>query len=103
MCFDNHDLDANPPKSLLPIYAVMQRMGPEIEFQTLHTTPEDFEGTIRKGVSLGASSIELWQDYQGFPLVPDATLKRWATISKDSDRSLDCRADGVHGFQVAGA
>jgi hypothetical protein len=78
--FDNHDLDANPPKSLLPIYAVMQRMGPEIQFQTLHTTPEDFEGTIKKGVSLGASSIELWQDYQGFPLVPDATLKRWATM-----------------------
>jgi hypothetical protein len=78
--FDNHDLDANPPKSLLPIYAVMQKMGPEIEFQTLHTTPEDFEGTIKKGVSLGASSIELWQDYQGFPLVPDATLKRWATM-----------------------
>ena len=78
--FDNHDLDANPPKSLLPIYAIMQRMGPEIEFQTLHETPEDFEGTIKKGVSLGASSIELWQDYQGFPLVPDATLKRWATM-----------------------
>ena len=78
--FDNHDLDANPPKTLLPIYAAMQKMGPEIEFQTLHTTPEDFEGTIRKGVSLGASSIELWQDYQGFPLVPDATLKRWAAM-----------------------
>jgi hypothetical protein len=46
----------------------------------LHTTPKDFEGTIRKGVSLGASSIELWQDYQGFPLVPDDTLKRWATM-----------------------
>jgi hypothetical protein len=78
--FDNHDLDANPPVTLLPIYAAMQKMGPEIEFQTLHTTPEDFEGTIKKGVSLGASSIELWQDYQGFPLVPDATLKRWAAM-----------------------
>lgn len=78
--FDNHDLDADPPKSLLPIYAIMQRMGPEIEFQTLHTTPKDFEGTIRKGVSLGASSIELWQDYQGFPLVPDDTLRRWAAM-----------------------
>ncbi len=78
--FDNHDLDANPPKTLLPIYAAMQKMGPEIEFQTLHTTPEDFEGTIKKGVSLGASSIELWQDYQGFPLIPDATLKRWAAM-----------------------
>ena len=26
--FDNHDLDANPPRSLLPIYAVMQENGP---------------------------------------------------------------------------
>ena len=25
-------------------------------------------------------AIELWQDYQGFPLVPDATLKQWATM-----------------------
>ena len=78
--FDNHDLDTNPPRSLLPIYGVMQKMGPKLEFQTLHETPGDFDGTIQKGVSLGASGIELWQDYQGFPLVPDATLKRWATM-----------------------
>jgi hypothetical protein len=85
--FDNHDLDATPPRTLLPIYAVMQKMGPEIEFQTLHTTPEDFEGTIKKGLSLRASSIELWQDYGGFPLVPDDTLKRWAAmIEGESDR-----------------
>jgi hypothetical protein len=56
-----------------------RKMGPEIEFQTLHTTPKDFEGTIKMGVSLGVSSIKLWQDYQGFPLVPDDT-KRWATM-----------------------
>jgi len=78
--FDNHDLDVDPPKTLLPIYAAMRKMGPEIEFQTLHETPKNFEGTIRKGVSLGASSIELWQDYQGFPLVPAASLKRWAAM-----------------------
>ena len=77
---DNHDLDANPPNTLLPIYAAMQKLGPEIAFQTLVMTPDDFEGTIRKGVSFGASSIEVWQDYQGFPLAPDATLKRWAAM-----------------------
>ena len=77
---DNHDLDATPPRSLLPLYDVMTKLGPEIEFQTLHETPEDFEGTIKKGVALGASSIELWQDFHGFPLVPDATLKRWAAM-----------------------
>jgi hypothetical protein len=78
--FDNHDLDADTPKSILPLHAAMQRMGPEIQFQTLHTTPPNFEGTIKRGVSLGASSIELWQDYGGFPQVPDATLKRWAAM-----------------------
>jgi hypothetical protein len=76
--FDNHNLDADPPRAILPIYAAMQRLGPEIEFQTFRTTPQDFEGTIKKGVALGASSIELWQDYKGFPLVPDADLRRWA-------------------------
>jgi hypothetical protein len=78
--FDNHDLDASPPPAILPIYAAMQRLGPEIEFQTFKETPEDFDGTIKKGIALGASSIELWQDFGGFPLLPDATLKSWAAL-----------------------
>jgi len=77
---DNHDLDVSPPRSVLPLYAEMTNLGPEIEFQTLHENPDDFEGTIQKGVSMGASSIELWQDYHGFPEVPDATLKGWAAM-----------------------
>ena len=76
--FDNHDLDADPASSIGPIYRTMKALGPEIEFQTFHETPSNFTGTIRKGVALGASSIELWQDFGGFPLVPDATLMRWA-------------------------
>jgi hypothetical protein len=78
--FDNHDLDVDTPKTILPLHAAMQRMGPEIQFQTLHATPPNWEGTIKRGVALGASSIELWQDYGGFPQVPDATLKRWAAM-----------------------
>ena len=81
--FDNHDLDATPVSTILPIYAAMQKLGPEIEFQTYRETPEDFEGTIRKGIALGASSIELWQDFKGFPLVPDQTLKAWAALFPD--------------------
>lgn len=77
---DNHDLDANPPKGVLPLYAEMRNLGPEIEFQTFRENPTDFEGTIQKGVSIGATGIELWQDYNGFPLVPDAQLKRWAAM-----------------------
>lgn len=76
--FDNHDLDTTPPKTILPLYDAMKRLGPPIEFQTFHVTPTD--GTIKKGVSLKAGSIELWQDYKGFQFVPDAKLKEWAAM-----------------------
>jgi hypothetical protein len=78
--FDNHNLDTAPAKAVLPIYEFMKRMGGPIEFQTGGATPKDFEGTIRYGVSLGANSIELYQDFGGFPYVPDQLLKRWATM-----------------------
>ena len=79
--FDNHNLDNQElPKPLLPLYALMKKLGPEIVFQTYRTNPDDFDGTIRMGVEHGATSIELWQDYRGFPLVPDAQLKRWAAM-----------------------
>ena len=58
----------------------MKQLGPEIVFQAYRTTPKDFEGTIKMGVAHGATSIELRQDYGGFPLVPDETLKRWAAM-----------------------
>lgn len=83
--FDNHDLDTKLAKPLYRIYAYMKQLGPEIEFQTGPTTPKDFDGTIKMGVSYGASSIELYQDYGGFPLVPDAKLRQWASwIEKNS-------------------
>jgi hypothetical protein len=78
--FDNHDLDADLPKPLYPIYATMKQLGPEIEFQTWRQTPKDFDGTIKMGVSYGASSIELYQDYGGFPYVDDFKLKQWAAM-----------------------
>ncbi len=77
---DNHDLSTQLAKPLIPIYALMKQLGPEIAFQTANETPPDFEGTIRMGISYGATAIELWQDYKGFPLVPDATLRRWAAM-----------------------
>jgi hypothetical protein len=78
--FDNHNLDTNLPKPQIPLYALMKELGPEIAYQTGAKTPANFEGTIKKGVAQGATSIELWQDYGGFPEVPDATLKRWAAL-----------------------
>ena len=78
--FDNHDLDTELPTPLYRIYATMKQMGPEIEFQTWRKTPNDFDGTIKMGLSYGASSIELYQDYGGFPLVADDKLKQWAAM-----------------------
>src|SRR5881227_1763948 len=60
--FDNHDLDSNLASPLVPLYAYMRQLGPEIEFQTQFATPADFPATIRLGVQQGASSIELYQD-----------------------------------------
>ena len=78
--FDNHNLDTKLPRPLLPLYALMKQLGPEIVFQTGGTNPKDFEGTIKFGVAQGATSIELWQDYGGFPTVPDEDLRRWAAM-----------------------
>ena len=64
----------------MPIYALMKQLGPEIVFQTGRTNPADFERHDQDGYVVGATAIELWQDYKGFPLVPDATLKRWAAM-----------------------
>lgn len=80
--FDNHDLDtpAGTPKSIVPIYDQMKKMGGAIEMQTFHETPTNWENTFKYALSIGAGSIELWQDYGGFPKVPDAQLKQWAAM-----------------------
>jgi hypothetical protein len=78
-----HDLDAQTPASLLPIYALERKFGPNITYQSLYTAPVDYEGTIRKGVSLGASSIEVWAEKGNtgsFEYLPAATLANWASM-----------------------
>jgi hypothetical protein len=80
---DNHDLDMKLAKPLIPIYAYMKQLGPEIVFQTAKENPPDFEGTIKMGIEQGASAIELWQDYGGFPLVPDEQLRKWAKMVEE--------------------
>jgi len=74
----NHDLDASTPNTILPLYAPLRKFGPNITFQSLHTNPPDLEGTIRKGISLGAGSIEVWP--AGFKSLPSTTLANWASM-----------------------
>jgi hypothetical protein len=79
----NHDLDATTtPTTILPILVFERKFGPNITFQTYHVVPVDFEGTLRKGVSLGASSIEVWQEpaLGSFEGQSRATLANWAAM-----------------------
>ncbi len=78
--FDNHDFDTSPPTTIVPILESMKKLGPPMEFQTYHVSPPDWEGTIKKAASMGAGSIELWQDYKGFQTQPDDKLKKWAAM-----------------------
>jgi len=80
--FDNHDLDvpAKVNKDLQTIYAAMKKSGAEVEFQTGPASPPDLEGVIAYGVEMGATSIELYQDYGGFTQVPDADLRRYSAM-----------------------
>src|SRR5262249_44376641 len=77
---DNHGLATDLAPHIVPVYALIRKMGPEIALQTLKEAPTDFEGTIRKGISVGAGSIELYQQPGGFPLVPTDTLAQWAAM-----------------------
>jgi hypothetical protein len=101
---DNHDLDKNIEAPLKPIYAYMKTLGPLIEFQTFHETPADFPGTIKFGIANGAQAIELWQDFQGFPLVPAATLSQWADwLEAPRARTLHQAASAAHQRDIASA
>src|SRR5262249_28081153 len=76
----NHDLDADAPSTIIPIYASIRTLRPGITFQSFHVAPADPEGTVRKAVSFGAGSFEIWQEPNGFEAVPDATLQQWAAM-----------------------
>jgi hypothetical protein len=78
----NHDLDTVTPPSILPVYVFERKFGPNITFQALSVVPTDFEGTLRKGISLGAGSIEVWQEPKlgSFEHQSRATLANWAAM-----------------------
>jgi hypothetical protein len=78
----NHDLDTVTPTTILPVYVFERKFGPNITFQALHVVPADFEGTIRKAVSLGAGSIEIWQEPAAgsFEHQSRDTLINWAKM-----------------------
>jgi len=82
--FDNHDLDVHVEKGLETLYEAMEKSGAEVEFQSGPAAPKDLDGMIRRAVSTGGTSVELWQDYQGFPEMADAELRRSAKLLEDN-------------------
>ena len=84
--FDNHDLDATVDHDLETIYDHMKNSGAEVEFQSGPEMPPNLDGMIRRGVDAGATSIELYQDYQGFPLMSDADLRRYGQMLENNRR-----------------
>ena len=75
-----HDLDAQTPAVVLPVYALERKFGPNITFQSLYGIPVDPEGTIRKGISLGAGAIEIWPKGFAGGVQSAATLESWAEM-----------------------
>jgi hypothetical protein len=79
---DNHNLDvpAKVDHDEQLMYAAMKKSGAEVEFQTGGASPPDLGGVIGYGVEMGATSIELYQDYGGFTQVPDDDLRKYSAM-----------------------
>jgi hypothetical protein len=83
---DNHDLDTKdePSNNMREVYAAMKKSGTEVEFQTFRESPKDVDAVLQNGIDMGATSIELWQDYGGFPEMSDATLKKYGKLLEEN-------------------
>lgn len=81
---DNHDLTAPPLESVRELYHFIKEQGPEIEFQTYKENPPNLIDTIRRGVELGATGIEMYQDYGGFQCYPRSTLRYLANMIENN-------------------
>jgi hypothetical protein len=86
--FDNHDLTTpdNMHPQMQKVYEAMRDSGAEVEFQTFVPAPPDLPAVIRHAVAMGATSVELWQDYPGFTNVPDAQLRNLSRLLVDNRR-----------------
>lgn len=81
-------------RELLYVMDDIKKFGPPIEFQTanphaawLQGGELDWDGTINYGISLGATSIELWGHSgrsSGFVAIPEAKLRAWSTALKNN-------------------
>jgi len=74
---DNHNLEADMSKNkeLSAIYDGMRKSGAEVEFQSGPSKPKSLDAMIHTAVETGAESVELWQDFEGFPDMTDAELR----------------------------
>ena len=80
----NYALAKPLPDHLLVIYAELRRLGPPIALETQSPGGLDWEGTLRLGLSYGASSIELWSGtkFGGIETKTPQILRAWAALFK---------------------
>jgi hypothetical protein len=81
-------------RELLPVMDDIKQFGPPIEFQTanphaawLQGGELDWDETIKYGISLGATTIELWGASgrsNGFVAIPPMTLRAWSAALKNN-------------------
>jgi hypothetical protein len=89
--FDNHDLDTKGiTKELTEVYDAMGKSKQEVEFQTGPAMPDDIDGTFTLAASHGATSVELYQDFKGFPELGNEKLTQLAKeLEKNAHRIKD--------------
>jgi hypothetical protein len=81
-------------RDLLYVMDDIKQIGPPIEFQTanphaawLQGGELDWDETIKYGISLGATAIELWGHSGrsgGFVAIPETNLRTWSTALKNA-------------------
>jgi hypothetical protein len=82
------------PRGMGSTADLIKQFGPPIEFQTANPKAEwlqggqlDWESTIRYGISLGASAIEVWDESRkdpGFKGIPPEKLREWSVALKNN-------------------
>jgi hypothetical protein len=80
-------------RGLLPVMDDIKQFGPPIEFQTAHPHAAwlqggelDWDETINYGISLGATTMELWGWGRsgGFVAIPPKKLQAWSAALKNN-------------------
>ena len=83
----NHSLQSPVSTQLQPIYTDFSKFGPLIELQLNSPNKDSVDASIKEGVSVGATAIEVWDSSCrncAFTVFSAATLQSWADEIKQN-------------------